>query len=210
MVMPILVPELSAPTLTNVRMPRPATASAKQELPLSKLRRVRKHANSDRAVKTATARERAMVRVLRKLGTGPLSRKQAEMAGALLGIHWSTVYRLRRRFLANPLASALIPHNRGPKMGSQRLAAKVEKIVSEVITDWLPRQPRFAHPLFELVVEMRKRCVGASVNPPSRSTISRRWAAHRLAEAARLRRHVIDSTTGGIDCGLADPCVGTV
>lgn len=210
MVMPILVPELTEPTLTNERIPRRSTASANQASPLGKLRRVRKHADSNRAVKIATERERAMVRVLRKLGTGPLSRKQAEMAGALLGIHWSTVYRLRRRFLANPVASALIPHDRGPKVGNQRLAATVEIIISEVLTDWLPRQPRFAHPLFELVAEMRKRCVGASVNPPSRSTISRRWAAHRQAEASRLRRRVTDSTTGGIDHGLADPCVGAV
>jgi putative transposase len=36
--------------------------------------------------------------VLRPLGHGPLSRAQAVVAGNLLGVHWTTVYRLRRRF----------------------------------------------------------------------------------------------------------------
>lgn len=71
-------------------------------------------------------------------------------------------------------------------MGKPRLAATVEEIVSEVLIDWLPRQRHLAHPLFELEVEIRKRCAGASVSPPSRATISRRWAAHRKEEALRL------------------------
>ncbi|EON18679.1 TniA-like transposition protein [Cupriavidus sp. GA3-3] len=104
----------------------------------------------------------------------------------MLGIHWATVYHLRRRFLADPVASALIPYDRGPKVGKPRLPATIEEIVNEVLTDWLPRQPHLAHPLFELDVEIRKRCAGASVSPPSRSTISRRWAAHRKEDALRL------------------------
>jgi hypothetical protein len=38
--------------------------------------------------------------VLRPLGQGPLTRDQAVAAANVLGVHWSTVYRLRRRFLA--------------------------------------------------------------------------------------------------------------
>ncbi len=71
-------------------------------------------------------------------------------------------------------------------MGKSRLAANVDEIVSEVLADWLPQQRHLAHPLFELDVEIRRRCAVASVRPPSRSTISRRWAAHRKAEALRL------------------------
>jgi hypothetical protein len=37
--------------------------------------------------------------VLRPIGRGPLSRAQAMLAGRLLGVHWTTVYRLRRRFV---------------------------------------------------------------------------------------------------------------
>jgi putative transposase len=42
--------------------------------------------------------------VLRPLGRGPLSKEQAVFAADLLGVHWTTVYRLRRRFLADPVA----------------------------------------------------------------------------------------------------------
>ncbi|MCY1292303.1 hypothetical protein D9M70_415200 [compost metagenome] len=211
MVLPILVPELTEPTPANVRMPRSSTDSANPVPPLSKLPRGRKTTVLNTRI--VTKRERAIVRVLRPLGTAPLTRKQAENAGELLGIHWATVYHLRRRFLADPVASALIPYDRGPKVGSLRLAEAVEEIVSEVLTDWLPRQRHLAHPLFELCVEIRMRCAGASVRPPSRSTISRRWAAHRkeAASSARVRvRRATDRTTGGSDHGLADPCAGAV
>ncbi|WP_176071252.1 hypothetical protein [Piscinibacter koreensis] len=39
-------------------------------------------------------REQRIARVLRPLGTAPLSREQAERAGQLLGLHWTSVYRL--------------------------------------------------------------------------------------------------------------------
>lgn len=46
-----------------------------------------------------TEREIRIADVLRPLGTGPMTREQARRAGQLLVIHWSTVYKLRRRFL---------------------------------------------------------------------------------------------------------------
>ncbi len=188
MVLPILVPDLAEPSPAKVWIPRPSTDSATPVAPLNRSPRVRTTTDSNIAVKIATERERAIVRVLRPLGIGPLSQKQAKKAGERLGLHWSTVYRLRRRFLADPVASALIPHDRGPKVGDLRLTATVENIVSEVLTDWLPRQGRLAHPLLELCAEIQKRCAGANVNPPSRATISRRWAAHLKAEAASSAR----------------------
>jgi putative transposase len=45
-------------------------------------------------------REAAIARVLRPLRTGPLALKQAKQAAKLLDMHWTTVYRLRRRFLS--------------------------------------------------------------------------------------------------------------
>ncbi|MCY1278628.1 hypothetical protein D9M68_239180 [compost metagenome] len=192
-----------------------AATSARVWRPLRQSSRLCKTTVLNSTVGIATERERAIVKVLRPLGIGPLSLQQAKKAGELLGIHWSTVYRFRRRFLEDPVASALIPHDRGPKVGSSRLAETVEEIVSEVLTDWLPRQRHLAYPLLELCVEIRKRCAGASVNPPSRPTISRRWAARRKAGAqggarVRVRRRVTESKAGGIDHGLADPCVGAV
>ncbi|AEI81954.1 hypothetical protein CNE_BB1p05340 (plasmid) [Cupriavidus necator N-1] len=192
-----------------------AASSGRVQPPLSKSSQVRKITVLNMPETIATERERAIVRVLHPLGTGPLSRQQAKKAGDLLGVHRSTIYRLRRLFLVNPVASALIRHDPGPKAGDRRLAATIEKIVSDVLTDWLPRQPHLAHPLRELCLEIRKRCAGASVSPPSRPTISRRWAAQWQAEAqssarVRVRRRVTESKAGGIDHGLADPCVGAV
>src|SRR5438477_11009354 len=62
-------------------------------------------ANEDRP----TEREIRIARVLRPLGTKPMTRSQAVMAGKLLGLHWTSVYRLRRRFLGDPVASAMAP-----------------------------------------------------------------------------------------------------
>ena len=52
-------------------------------------------------------REFAIAKVLRTLGKGSLSRSHAESAGKLLGVHWTTIYRLRKRFLAEPVASSV-------------------------------------------------------------------------------------------------------
>jgi transcriptional regulator of acetoin/glycerol metabolism len=64
--------------------------------------------------------------VLRPLGQGPLTRDQAVAAGNLLGIHWTTVYRLRRRFLADPVTSAMSASSRGPKPGGRKLEAAID------------------------------------------------------------------------------------
>ena len=66
-------------------------------------------------------RESVIARVLRPLGTKPLTQEQAKQAAKLLNVHWTTVYRLRRRFLADPVASAVRPRARGPKVGKRRL-----------------------------------------------------------------------------------------
>jgi putative transposase len=83
-------------------------------------------------------REIKVARVLRPLGSGPLSKTQALKAAQLLDVHWTTVYRLRRRFLANPVASAVKPRERGPKTGGRRLSERAELIVDEALTIWLP------------------------------------------------------------------------
>ena len=57
--------------------------------------------------KSPAEREFAIGRVLRPLGDRPLSRAQAKVAGQLLDVHWTTVYRLRKRFLEDPVASQM-------------------------------------------------------------------------------------------------------
>lgn len=131
----------------------------------------------DRAAKVAS--------VLRPLGRGPLSREQAVLASRLLGVHWTTVYRLRRRFLADPVASSVAPHRRGPSVGGGRLGGDADKVIDEVVHVWLPKQRQLAHPATDLVLEVRRRCALAGLQLPSRTTIGRRWARHRELDALK-------------------------
>lgn len=131
-------------------------------------------------------RDIRIARVLRSLGTAPMTRQQAERAGRLLGLHSSTVYKLRRRFLRHPVTSAVAPMSRGPKMGNKRLDPSSEQVIQEVLKEWLPRQRRLAHPLLDLTLEVRRRCLLAGLKPPGRNTVARRWAEYREAQAAAL------------------------
>ncbi|MEX3817672.1 Mu transposase C-terminal domain-containing protein [Paraburkholderia sp. BR14263] len=131
------------------------------------------------------SRAKKVAAVLRPLGRGPLTRVQAKRAGQLFDVHWTTVYRLRQRFLANPVTSALDPQHRGPTPGGRRLSPAVDNIIEEVVQSWLPAQPQLAHPATDLVLEIRRRCVAAGVEPPSRSTVARRWSEYCEQDALR-------------------------
>ncbi|MBT2324320.1 transposase [Variovorax paradoxus] len=104
----------------------------------------------------------------------------------LLGLHWTTVYRLRKRFLEDPVASSVLPKTPGPERGSRRLDPDVEEIIRNALVRWLPRQRDLAHPQLDLTLHIRACCKGAGLKLPSRSTIARRWARHREEEASRL------------------------
>ncbi|MFM0116853.1 Mu transposase C-terminal domain-containing protein [Paraburkholderia nemoris] len=123
--------------------------------------------------------------VLRPLGRRPLSKKLAVLAANLLGVHWTTVYRLRRKFLQNPVASAVAPKRRGPSKGDRRLGGAVDTVIDEVVHIWLPTQRQLAHPATDLMLEVRRKCELAGLQPPSRTTIGRRWAQHREADALK-------------------------
>ena len=139
-------------------------------------------ANEDRP----TEREIRIARVLRPLGTKPMTRSQAVMAGKLLGLHWTSVYRLRRRFLGEPVASSVAPKLRGPKPGDKRVAAPVEQVIADVLTRWLPKQRELAHPQLDTWMEIRRRCLHAALPAPGRNTVARRLVEHRDAQAALL------------------------
>jgi len=93
-----------------------------------------------------TEREIAVARVLRSLGTGPLQRSQAEHAAQLLGVHWTTIYHLRARFLPDPRTSSLVADRGGRGAEPERLAARVEAVVTKVISQWVPAQRFLANP----------------------------------------------------------------
>ena len=96
------------------------------------------------------------------------------------------VYRLRQRFLAVPVASAVAQRARGPKPGGKRLSAHAEQVVGEVLQQWLPKQRELAHPLLDTPMEVRRRCLLGALVAPGRNAVARRMAEHRDAHAALL------------------------
>jgi putative transposase len=131
-------------------------------------------------------RDQRIARVLRPLGTAPMSREQAKRAGQLLGLHWTSVYRLRSRYLQDPVMSSLSARASGPEPGLRRLDARAEAIVDDVLERWLPSQRVLAHPPLSVNLEVRRRCGALGIAAPSRTTLIRRLADHRKAEAAAL------------------------
>lgn len=136
--------------------------------------------------RASTEREFQMAKMFRALGTGPLSLKQAKAAAKLLGISWSSVYRLRKRYLAHPVASSVRPQAPGPTSGTRSLSLSAERIVDAVLTRWLPRQRRLAHPMRDVTMEVRRNCARAGIKPVSRATVARRWEALRNQQALAL------------------------
>jgi putative transposase len=125
------------------------------------------------ALPVITEREIKIASVMHPLGTGPLSRKLAVAAGKLLMLHWKNVYRLRRRFLANPVANSGAPRRHGPKPGN-RIDPQVESILQAALHFWLPKHKQLAHPLLYLCKEIRKQCKVAHLNVPARNTVKSR------------------------------------
>ena len=131
-------------------------------------------------------RELKIAEILRPLGTGPLSRQMAMRAAQLLNIHWTSVYRLRRRFLAHPVTSSLKAKDPGPREGQRHLDPAVEGIIDAVLQDWLPQQSDLGRRLRDIDQEIRRRCIKKRLEPPSRFSVARRWDAHQTMQAEAL------------------------
>ena len=86
-------------------------------------------------------REVQIAKVLRPLGDAPLSLSYAKAAAKLLGVSWSTVYRLRKRFLADPLtttAAGGMPPSQVPRLLltiTLRSALKATRTASQACRD---------------------------------------------------------------------------
>src|SRR6218665_4130592 len=91
-----------------------------------------------------TEREIKIASILLPQGAGRLTREQAVVASKLLGIHWTHVYRLRRRFLANPVASAVLPA-KPVRKARPRLDPRADTIIKDALPRWLPRHRQLAH-----------------------------------------------------------------
>lgn len=130
----------------------------------------------------AADREVQIAKVLRALGDGPLSLNQAKVAAKLIGVSWSTVYRLRKRFWPTR-SHRLCTQAPGPSTGARTLAPSAERIVDAVLTQWLPRQRQLAHPMRDVTMEVRRNCKRAGIKPVSRATVARRWEALRAQQS---------------------------
>ena len=130
-----------------------------------------------------TERKIKIASALRPLGHGPLTREQALLAAQLLDVHWSHVYRLRRRFLASPVTSSWAIHKTGRRAG-HRVDPSVEAIVQIALHQWMPQQIHLVHPLLDLCNEVGKRCTDADLPHPSRNTVAERWALYRDEQQA--------------------------
>ena len=135
---------------------------------------------------TLSERELSIARILRPLGTQPMSMEQAHRAAQLLEVHWTSVYRLRKRYLEDRVASSLIPRPNGPREGSSRLDPDVDRIIRSTFTKWFVRQKNLAHPVNDLTAEIRRVCHKDGLPKPSRHTIARRWKQHSEEVAMKL------------------------
>ena len=145
-------------------------------------------------------REIKLAKLLRPLGHRPMTKQQAERAAQLLGLHWTSVYRLRRKFLAKPVATSLLPKAPGRSTGDRFLGFQVEFIINEVLQRWLPKQERLAHPALDISMEVRKQCVEEGLKPPARNTVMARWHSLKEAEEAALAEAEVTGASPGSTC----------
>src|ERR1019366_1476492 len=63
----------------------------------------------------------------------PFDKNQAEQIAQLLKVHWTTVFRYRRRLLIADTATAVVGRKRGFPAGSTRLTPDQEAVIDKVI-----------------------------------------------------------------------------
>ena len=138
----------------------------------------------------------SIARILRPLGTHAMSRVQAQRAGQLLKLHWTTVYRLRKRFLADQVATSLAPGVTGPAVGSRKLSSEVQAVVAGTLTKWLPRQREHGAPLSNLTMEIRRVLAGeGQAHPNELDAHATLGQLLRKSSRLRARRSMLCTTT---------------
>ncbi|WP_100962011.1 Mu transposase C-terminal domain-containing protein [Bosea sp. FBZP-16] len=114
------------------------------------------------------------------------TREQVEVAANELGCGATHVYALLRRYLADPRLTSLLRRSSGPKRGFSRLDQAVDALIDEVTDSfYLTRQQAR---ISDLVVEVRRRCGIAGLEPPGRKAITKRLRARPLHELVAKRQ----------------------
>ena len=113
------------------------------------------------------------------------TRADVMTAGAALGYGPTRIYRLLRRYLADPRLTSLLPQPPGRKRGVSQCTAEIDSLINEFIDAvYLTRQrPRIS----DVEIELRKRCREAGLKPPSRKAITARVRSRPLYEVTARR-----------------------
>jgi len=120
------------------------------------------------------------------LEDGPLSKKQVEVASRLLGKHWVTLYRLRKRFIMNPFAKTLARRKPGSIIGCRRLDRATDEVIDQTFVAWIAGGFHETHTRKDFGLEVRRNCLAACVHLPSFATVTRRWLDKKKRDAFAL------------------------
>lgn len=104
-----------------------------------------------------------------------VSRSEADVAAAQLGLSRRQVYRLIKRCQAGSgLVTDFAPRNSARGKGKTRILREIEIVISDVISAFYLTRQRISKST--ITREVRKRCLNAGLRVPSYNTISRRIA----------------------------------
>jgi putative transposase len=112
-------------------------------------------------------------------------REALAKAARNLGLSEVYLYRLMRRYRANPCVESILAERAGPKPGARKLIARVEEIIEEEThTNYLTmNKPNVS----TFVLSIHARCWSENLPKPSRKTIERRLALISKKEQMKRR-----------------------
>lgn len=115
------------------------------------------------------------------------SRTRADVARAAVQMERSIpqVYRLLRRYVADPKLTSLLPKPKGPAPGYTKLSAALERLIEEVIQSAFLTRQRIR--MSDLVLEIKRHCRERGVRAPSRKAITSRVRARPKLEIVARR-----------------------
>jgi putative transposase len=125
--------------------------------------------------------------VIRSLANNPArTRGDVERAAAELGYGPTYVYRMLRRYMADPRLSSLVVGKVGLKRGTNLLDPAVDALIEEIIDrTYMTRQQS---KMVTLIGAVQERCREAGLPVPSRSAVERRVKKRPAAEVLAARR----------------------
>lgn len=125
------------------------------------------------------------VELRRFAGAIRLPRTEATRLARQFSLTVRTILRLRRRYMEDPRASALLPRSKGRKAGSKSLDYRVEKLISHVIRKYFLRRELIT--VAELIERICSLCRRLNLPSPNPKTIRARVASQDEHGVARSR-----------------------